>query len=225
MIENRWILLSIAFVGSAFFAGCATQVPPKDYSEFQKAKPATLLVMPPINDSPEVKASAAVWSHTTLPLSEAGYYVLPVTLVNETFKQNGVNSPNDAAEIPFAKLREFFGADAAVYITIKRYGTTYSVITSETLVEITGKIVDLRTGMKLWEGKAQASSAEQQQQNQGGIVGMLVAAVVKQIIGSVTDAGYSYAGVASQRMLGAPQYNGVLPGPRSRFAGEVVPPK
>jgi hypothetical protein len=131
-----------------------------------------------------------------------------------------VFSANDAQDIPSAKLREFFGADAAVYMKIKKYGTSYAVLASETRVEVEARIVDLRSGELLWQGKAVATSAEEQQQSQGGLVGLLVTAIVKQIIGTATDASYKYAGVANQRLLGAPRYNGVLPGPRSPNYGK-----
>jgi len=214
------VLVCVGVVGLAFLGGCATKAPPYDYTAFMKAKPATLLVLPPVNESPEVNATSGVWSHATRPLAEAGYYVLPVTLVDETFRQNGVLSSNDAQEIPLTKLREYFGADAAVYMKIKKYGTSYAVLASETRVEIEGRIVDLRSGELLWQGKAVATSAEQQQQSQGGLVGLLVTAIVKQIIGTATDASYTYAGIANERMLGAPRYNGVLPGPRSPNFGK-----
>lgn len=204
-------------------AGCATKVQPYDYTEFRTAKPASLLVLPPLNDSPDVKASAGVWSHTTLPLSEAGYYVLPVTLVDETLRQNGIQTPAEAQEIPYPKLREVFGADAAVYIKISRYGTSYQVVDSETRVDVEARIVDLRSGKMLWNGKAFATSAEQSQQSQGGLVGLLVAALVKQIVGTTTDAAYNYAGIASARMLGVPRVNGILPGPRSPLFGQPLP--
>jgi hypothetical protein len=207
----------------ALFGGCATKAPPYDYTAFMKARPATLLVMPPINESPEVNATPGVWSHATLPLSEAGYYVLPITLVDETFRQNGVINAHDAQDIPLTKLQEFFGADAAVYMTIKSYGTRYNVLSSETRVAVEARIIDLRSGELLWQGKAVASSAEENQQSQGGLLGLLVTAVVKQIIGSSTDASYRFAGIANQRMLGAPRYNGVLPGPRSPDYGKASP--
>jgi hypothetical protein len=203
--------------------GCATKAPPYDYSAFMKAKPASLLVLPPVNDSPEVSATPGVWSQATRPLAEAGYYVLPVTLVDETLRQNGVTSANDVQEIPLQKLREYFGADAAVYMKVRKYGTSYAVISSETLVEVEARIVDLRTGELLWQGQARATSAEQQQQSQGGLVGLLVTALVKQIVGTATDASYNYAGIASYRMLGAPRYNGVPAGPRSPLFGQPPP--
>lgn len=216
------ITLTLAAIGLLLLSGCATRPQPYDYTAFKKAKPATLLVLPPVNDSPDVKATPAMWSHATLPLAEAGYYVLPVTLVDETLRQNGVDSATDAQSIGFDKLRDYFGADAAVYIKVKRYGTTYAVVASDTTVQADARIVDLRTGVLLWEGTAQASSSEQQQQNQGGLLGLLVAAVVKQIVGTATDAAYNYAGIASGRLLGTPRYNGLLPGPRSPNYGKVA---
>lgn len=217
-------LLLVSFASAlAFLTGCATAPQGYDYTAFIKARPASLLVLPPLNDSPSVTATAGMWSHATLPLAEAGYYVLPVTLVDETLRQNGVTTAHDAHAIPGPKLREVFGADAAVYLTVKKYGTTYALLSSETRVTVEGRIVDLRSGDVLWQGQATASSEEQQQQSQGGLVGMLVTAVVKQIVGTATDAAYKYAGVAGQRMLGAPRFNGVLAGPRSPQYGAPPP--
>ena len=176
--------------------------------------------MPPVNESPDIKATPGVWAQATRPLAEAGYYVLPATLVDETFRQNGVNSANEAHDIPYSKLRDFFGADAAVYIRVKKYGTSYAVVVSDTRVEVEARILDLRSGALLWEGKAVASSSEQQQQ-QGGLPGLLLAALVHQIIGTATDAAFNYAGIADVRLLGAPRYNGVIPGPRSPISGQV----
>ncbi len=208
---------------ASLMAGCATRPAPHDYTAFIKARPASLLVLPPLNDSPEVNATAGVWSQSTRPLAEAGYYVLPVTLVDETFRENGVTGAQEAHEVTPAKLRDYFGADAAVYLRIKRYGTSYAVITSDTRVEVEGRIVDLRTGEQLWQGKAVASSAEQQQA-QSGLIALLVTAVVNQIINTASDAAFRYAVIADQRLLGTPQYNGVLPGPRSPLFDKSVAP-
>lgn len=213
------VLAALALLG-----GCATRSPGYDYTAFSKARPVTLLVMPPLNDSPDVNATAAVWSHATRPLAEAGYYVLPVTLVDETFRQNGVQTAYDAQEIPARKLREFFGADAAVYLKVRKYGATYAVLSSETRVEVEGRIVDLRSGELLWQGSAVASSSEEQQQNQGGLLGALVGALVRHVMSAATDESYKWAGIADDRMLGAPRRNGVLPGPRSPLYGQPPAP-
>lgn len=211
----RGVRLLVALALTALLGACATPPAPTDYTAFRQSKPVTLLVLPPLNDSTEVLAGYGVLAQATWPLAEAGYYVLPVTLVDETFRQNGVTTAQDAHNVPVPKLREIFGADAAVYLHVKQYGTQFNVLTSESRVTVAAHIVDLRTGASLWKGTATASSAESNGGNQGGLVGLLVKAVINQIIGTATDASFIWAGVANQRLLGAPRPNGILPGPRS----------
>ncbi|MCJ0976047.1 DUF799 domain-containing protein [Pseudomonas sp. PS1] len=195
--------------------GCATQQTPYDYSAFERNNPASILVLPPVNTSPDVKASYSVLSHVTAPLAEAGYYVLPVAVVDETFKQNGLMNADEMHMAPPAKLREIFGADAALYIEVSRYGSSYKVITSEVAVEASGKLVDLRSGDVLWEGSALASTAENQNNSGGGLVGMLISAAVNQVLNSLTDRSHEVAGIASSRLLSTQRYGGILSGPRS----------
>jgi len=220
-MKSRYLFAFIASTLATTLAGCGTKPQPYDYTAFMQAKPTTLLVLPPISESPDVKATPGTWAHATKPLAEAGYYVLPVALVDETFKQNGVNTADEAQGIPFKKLHDFFGADAAVYLKVVKYGTTYKFVMSETRVEVEARVVDLRSGQLLWEGKAFASSAEQQQQAQGGLVGLLVTALVQQVAGTASDAAFSYAAIANERMLGSPLYNGILAGPRSPLHGQI----
>jgi hypothetical protein len=222
MISNIRIGVWLAAFSMLILGGCAA---PKtyDYSAFLRAKPASLLVMPPVSEAPDVEATPGVWAQATRPLAEAGYYVLPVTLVDETLRQNGVFTADDAQGISVQKLREVFGADAAVYLKVKQYGTTYAVISSETRVHVEGRIIDLRTGDLLWQGTAFASSAEQQN-NSSGLAGILIAAIVNQIVAVASDAAFTYAGVADQRLLGL-RMNGVLPGPRSPLYGNVLSAK
>jgi len=194
--------------------GCVTQTP-YDYTAFKQSKPRSILVMPPVNSSPDVQAGYSMLSHVTLPLSETGYYVLPVAVVDETFKQNGVMSADEAQAIPTAKLHEIFGADAALYLEITEYGVSYQLIASEVAVTAKAKLVDLRDGRLLWDGSARASSAENQNNNGGGLIGLLVAAAVEQIMNSLTDRSHQIAGITSARLLTAGMPNGILRGPRS----------
>jgi hypothetical protein len=86
---------------------------------------------------------------------------------------------------------------------------------SHTTVAAEARLVDLKTNKVLWTGKASASTAEKPNQNQGGLAGMLITAIVKQIVGTVTDESHPMAGLASQRLLSAGNVNGMLFGPRS----------
>lgn len=210
----RLLPASALSLAVCLLGGCATP-PARDYSALLQAKPASVLVLPPINDSPDVLATPSVWSQLSYPLAESGYYVLPVSLVDETLKVNGVQTAADTHQITPAKLREIFGADAVLYVVVKSYGSVYKVVNSEARVTLEARLVDLRTGQLLWDGVATASSAEQGGGNQGGLLGLLVKAVVDQIANSLSERSHPIAGIASQRLLAAGRVNGLLPGPRA----------
>ncbi len=215
-MSRALITLSLSLLTMAWLGGCANQVAKYDYTAFRKAAPKSILILPPTNQSPDIQATSGVLSTATAPVAEDGFYVYPVALVAQTFKDNGVNSPAEIQQLPIAKLREVFGADAALYLDVKDYGASYQVIASNVQVTLEAKLVDLRSGDLLWQGKASASNQEGRN-NQGGLVGLLVAALVEQVINSsMTDPSYHVAALANSRLLTAsPNANGMLYGPRS----------
>jgi hypothetical protein len=140
---------------------------------------------------------------------------VPVSLMDETFRQNGLDHPGEIHDVSPRRLREIFGADAVLYLKVTQYGTRYAVLSSETVVTVEARMVDLRSGDLLWHGRASASSNEGQGSNQNGLLGLLIEAAVKQIVNNVSDASFKMAGLASQRLLAPRQDGGLLYGPRS----------
>lgn len=206
---------SLALLALVLSLGACATKGKYDYSSFRESRPASILVLPPLNGSPDINANYSMLSQATMPLAESGYYVFPVTLVDETFKQNGMTTSNDIHQVSVQKLREIFGADAALYINVKQYGTTYAVVMSDTRVTAEGRLVDLRSGKTLWEGSATASSSEGDRNSGGGLVGLLIKAVVNQVAGNLSDRAHGIAGITSNRLLAAGAPNGMLYGPRS----------
>ncbi len=184
-----------------------------DYTAYRQSKPASILVLPPLNDSPDVRATYSLLSTVTKPIAEAGYYVFPVALVDQTFKENGMLNPGEMHQAPLDKLRGVFGADAILYITVTQYGASYRVIGSEVRVTATAKLVDTRSGQMLWSGRATASDSEGRS-NSGGLAGALLSALVRQVVSSIGDPGYKVARQTSVRLFEVKQ-NGLLYGPRS----------
>ncbi|SFG37334.1 hypothetical protein SAMN05518865_111127 [Duganella sp. CF458] len=219
---KKCMKLAACLLPALFFVGCAHHpAQPYDYTAFKAAQPKSIVVLPPLNNSPEVKATYGMLSQLSYPLAEAGYYVLPVAAVDETFKQNGLANAADVHNVSVQKLHEIFGADAGLYVTVSKYGAVYTLLNSEVVVAAEAKLVDLKTGTLLWSGRASASSAEQNNNNAGGgLIGALVAAAVKQIINTSTDAAYPIAGVASGRLMSVGGGNGILYGPRSTNYGK-----
>jgi hypothetical protein len=209
MRRSKVALLAFAIL---VLAGCAQQ--PKDYSAYRAADPKTILILPPRNSTPDVAATYGFYSNTQAPVAESGYYVLPITLVDEHFKTNGLTVADDIHQVDYARLRDVFGADAALYINVTDYGTRYFVIGSASVVTAEARLVDLKTGAELWTGRSTASS-EEGQNNQGGIAALLIGALVKQMMGTVTDQSYTVSRITTVRLLSANSPGSLLPGPRS----------
>ncbi|AOM42520.1 DUF799 domain-containing protein [Xenorhabdus hominickii] len=199
--------------------GCAEHTP-YDYSALRESSPKSILVLPAVNASVEVQASGSLLSQVTYPLAESGYYVYPVALVEETFRQNGMTEAQDIHNVSYKKLYDIFGADSALYLNITQYGTQYQIINSDTRVSATARLVDLRTGKQLWSGVATASSVENDNDSDGGLVSMMISAAISQIANTVMDRGHDIAGITSHRLLSAGGYGSLLYGPRSEFYGK-----
>lgn len=187
----------------ALLSGCAT-VPPKDYTEFRRSHPRSILVLPPLNETADASATYSVFTTTTRPLAEQGYYVLPLALVDQMLKENGLTVPADMHQAPLGKLHEVFGADAVLYIKVESYGTKYVVISSTTVVKAQAKLVDCKTGVLLWEGATRVEFS-----GQSG----LVQAVVSQVMSKMMDQAHVVAAMASQQLINKPG-QGLLRGPR-----------
>ncbi len=203
-----------------WLTGCAAPAP-RDQTALREARPASILVLPPLNTTTEVNASSSLLAVSTRPLAEAGYYVMPVSLVDETFRQNGVTQADDIHALPLPRLRDFFQADAVLYMTVTGYGASYYVIGSTSVVKVQARLVDGRTGALLWEGQAQASSDEGKDNSNQGLVGMLLTAVIQQVASHVGEKSHQLAGVATARLFQVRGPNALLPGPR--YTGKPVP--
>lgn len=211
---KRLLKLAALLVPTVLSVGCATQsATPYDYSAFEASNPHSILVLPPVNNSPDVKATFSVYAQVTHPLAEAGYYVLPVALVNESFKQNGLSNPTDIHNVDPGKLQQIFGADAALYMTVTQYGSSYNIISSVVTVAVEAKLVDLKTGALLWNNKVVVE--DKGNQGGGGPLEFLVKVAITQILNSALDKPYMVARTANQLLLAGGQVNGLLYGPRS----------
>jgi hypothetical protein len=201
----RRIALLAGVIAELVLSGCQTAAP-KDYTEFRRARPRSILVLPPINESTDVRATYSMFTTMTRPIAELGYYVFPVVIVDQMMKENGLTMPSDMQQAPLAKLRDVFGADAVLHVTIYEYGSKYQVISSNTIVRARAKLVDLRSSTTLWEGSVTAQSA-----GQSG----LLEAVVTQVVNKITDQPHMVAAMASRMLLAPvnPPGQGLLKGP------------
>jgi hypothetical protein len=204
-MKTRFFILGLLATMVAFM-GCVTK--PYDYTNFRAHPPRSILVLPPLNESTDTRGTYGYLSTVTRPLAEMGYYVYPVMVVDQFMKENGLPGAGEMHQVPLDKIKDIVGADAVLYITLKQYGSKYQVITSTTIVIATAKLVDVKTGLTLWEGTANV----QQSSSSGNIIADLVVAAVDQAINSSTDQAHDLSRMANIQMLTTKDH-GLLYGP------------
>lgn len=190
-----------------FCVGCATT--PFNYTNFRKFKPKSILVLPPLNQSTDLKGTYSCLSSVTKPIAEMGYYVFPVVVVDEFLKENGMPTPGEMHQVSLKKIREIINPDAVMYINVENYGSKYQVISSSSDVTLSAKLVDTKTGTLLWFGKETVASGSD---SSGGIGGMMVNAVITQVVNSSFDASRSICATANNNLFTKKNF-GLLLGP------------
>ena len=205
-VRAHGVFLAVAIL-PLLLSGCVTPQA-YDYTAYRAHFPRSILVLPPLNESTDINATYGCLSTVSMPLAEHGYYVFPVAVVDQLFKENGMPTAGEMHQAPLNKIREIIGADAVLYITIKEYGSSYQVINSATTVRAEASLVDTVSGTVLWSGKVAG------QENSGGtgtIIGDLVAAVLTQVINQSGDRAHQVCRLANAQF--GTQRDGLLPGP------------
>lgn len=197
-------LLVVAIV--AMLTGCASK--PYDYTNFRATPPRSILILPPLNESTDVRATYGCLSTVTMPIAEMGYYVFPVAVVDQVMKENGLPTAGEMHQVSLAKIHEVLGADAVLYVTVKQYGSKYQIISSTTMVTAESKLVDVKTGTLLWAGKANVA----QSSSSGNLIVDLIASPINQAINSSTDQAHGTSRMANYQMLTIKDH-GLLTGP------------
>ncbi len=159
--------------------GCA--IKSYDYAAYQAHPPTSILVLPPINHSVDVKARDVYLSTVTKPLAEEGYYVFPVWLVDHYLRANGETDGTQIQAIKLSKLNSVFHPDAVLYTTINHFGQKYQILQSVLVVNVTSRLVDAKTGALLWKGNIDYAY-DPNQGADSSLLAMLIGAALEQML-------------------------------------------
>jgi hypothetical protein len=196
-VLRRSAIGGVAAILALGLAGCETGRP-YDYTAFQQNPPRSILVLPPLNESLAVEATYGYYSTVTRPLAERGYYVFPLVIVDRLLQENGMPTAGEMHDVPLAKVREVTGADAVLYPVVHNYGTKYHLVSSDTVVEVSARLVDTRTGTLLWDGNARAVQGSG---GSGSAAVDVVAALVSQVLTSTKDQAHGVSRTANEQLF------------------------
>lgn len=147
------IFLSCVFIAMVVSA-CAGPNMSTKASEFPlmyEEMPVSILVLPPMNES--TAADAKEYYSTTIqePLANYGYYTFPYQITSEILKMEGIYDSELLTNIPLSKFKEYFGADAVLFTTIKKWDKSYLVLSSTLTVSVDCLLKSTKSDQILWK--------------------------------------------------------------------------
>ena len=170
---------------------------PKMYEE----QPRSLLILPPMNESTDAEAKDYYMTTAETPYAMMGYYTFPLEMVSEIMKQEGVYDTELLYSLPVDKFAEYFGADAVLFTTIRKWDLSYMVVASNLTVSIEAKIVSTKTSEVLWAHTGTVVVDLGGGNNSGGgLAGLIISAVATAVNSAAADY-VTYAHQANQRLI------------------------
>lgn len=202
MIRKR-LTLGIFVAVAVVAAGCAG---PKTITKMEKfplmyeEKPLTILILPPINESTAADAKAYYATTIQEVVSYWGYYVLPYEVTSDVLKMQGIYDAELIRNVPLGKFREYFGADAVLFTTIKKWDLSYMVLASNLTVSISEELKSTKTNQTLWAYTGTVVVDLSGGNTGGGLAGLIAKAIVTAASSAMADY-VPYARQANYRAL------------------------
>jgi hypothetical protein len=118
---NKLILLSLV---SVVFASCSLQKPPtraEAFEHFYNERPASIVVLPPVNKTANVEAKEFFATTMHRPLANYGYYIVPPLLMTEVLQNEGAYDTEMFLDQSLASFGEVFQANLALFPIIHKW--------------------------------------------------------------------------------------------------------
>lgn len=92
-----------------------------NYPKMYQNPPASILILPPINNSTAVEAKEYFACSLAEAIGRKGYYSFPVEAVFSVLRDEGLYDTETLTPLVISNLRKYFGADAVLVSTINRW--------------------------------------------------------------------------------------------------------
>lgn len=168
--------------------------------------PVSILILPPMNES--TAADAKEYYSTTIqePLAFSGYYTFPYPITADILKMEGIYDTELLVNMPLAKFKEYFGADAVLFTTIKKWDLSYMVLASTLTVSVDCNLKSTVSDQTLWKYTGTIIVDLSGGNNSGGgLAGLVLKAIITAVNTAMADY-VPYARQANYRALASMPY-------------------
>lgn len=133
--------------------GCVTPVmltKQDAYPDMYAQGPQSILVVPAINKTTAADAPDLYSTTIAQPLAEAGYYVMPIPMVDMLLTAEGITDGEQLRSIEPTKFKSMFGADSILFVTINQWDTNYYLTGGNVTVGADFELVSTQSATPLW---------------------------------------------------------------------------
>lgn len=118
--------LIIIFISTLLLCSCSSNITTKgtQYAKLYEEDPATIVIMPPINQTNHVEAKDYFYTTLHMPLCEKGYYVFSPYMTMELFQSESAYDSEMFLESDLTMFKNILNADAAMFTIIKSWSKT-----------------------------------------------------------------------------------------------------
>jgi hypothetical protein len=177
------VLFVFMFAFVLTLAGCATSKEkyskrneyPGMYSESIK----TIFVMPAINKTTAADAGELYVTSLAEPLTQKGFYVLPIPITGALMKQEGIVDGAQLGGADLSLYKKQFGADAVLFVTIKQWDTSYSVISGSVTVGVDFELKSTTDSSLIWHSENTVVANTSENANNGGWLAAIIVTAIK----------------------------------------------
>jgi len=117
-----------------------------------------MAVLPMVNESNDLDAPFYLRKLLVEGLAARGYQVLPVEPVDSQLKVQGFTDGGQLKATTPQKIGEWTGADTLLYGTIENFDYINVAVYAQRRVKITAKLIDAKTGERIWETEQEGST-------------------------------------------------------------------
>jgi hypothetical protein len=138
----------IILIGFLFISSCVTI--PKNFGP-GKIMPDSILVLPPMNNTVDMKAPDVVWPIVHYNITERGYQSPPIDTVKQVLEQHHIHYAGEINIYSPEELGKMFHVDAVLYTTITDWSTTWLALYASQTVGLQFVLKSAKDGQLLWE--------------------------------------------------------------------------
>ena len=186
---NKKLFIILAIIFLALLSACAPKTSTKiqEFPRIYEEQPVSILILPPINET--TAADAKEYYSTTIqePLAYSGFYTLPYPITSDILKMEGIYDSELLVDLPLAKFKEYFGADAVLFTRIKKWDLSYMVIASTLTVSVECVLKSTSSDQVLWKYTGTVVVDLSGGDTGGGIAGLIAKAIVTAVNSAMAD--------------------------------------